>query len=267
VTAGVGNIANSEPLDAPVVIKGTGLTKSFGHVNALSGVDIELRRGEVMALLGDNGAGKSTLTKCLCGVQAPDGGTLEVDGKAVRFRSIRDAEAIGLSVVYQDLALAPDLTVLENIFLGHEILRPGLAGRFRALSRRAMAQRADGALQELAIKLPSVHIPVKELSGGQRQAVAIARASMWSRAGILMDEPTAALGTRQSDVVCELITATAARGLGVMVISHDLPRVLQIATRLVVLRHGRVVLDRPANEVDRRDVVDAMVGYAEGADG
>ncbi|MCW2954818.1 MAG: hypothetical protein JWQ48_3988 [Conexibacter sp.] len=255
--------ASIEGRDEPAVIRARGLIKTFGHVAALQGVDLELYGGEVVALLGDNGAGKSTLTKCLCGVYQPDAGELELAGRPVQLRSIRDAEAYGISVVYQDLALAPDLTVLENIFLGHELLRTGLLGRAGALARGEMAQRADAALQALGIDLPSVRIPVSELSGGQRQAVAIARATMWTRAGILMDEPTAALGTRQSDIVANLITATAARGLGVMVISHDLPRVMEIATRVIVLRHGRVVLDTPAQGLSRRDVVDAMVGYAE----
>jgi simple sugar transport system ATP-binding protein len=245
------------------VIRARGLTKTFGHVVALEDVDLEIRHGEVVALLGDNGAGKSTLTKCLCGVYAPDAGELEFSGRPVRLDSIRDAEAYGISVVYQDLALAPDLSVLENVFLGHEIVRGGWLGRLRVLSRVAMAKQTDTALQELGINLPSVRVPVGDLSGGQRQAVAVARAAMWTKEAILMDEPTAALGTRQSDIVCDLITSTAQRGLGVLVISHDLPRVLEIASRAIVLRHGRVVLNAAAGEVSRREIIDAMVGYQE----
>jgi simple sugar transport system ATP-binding protein len=246
--------------DRPPVFRATGITKNFGHVQALRGVDIELRHGEVLALFGDNGAGKSTLTKCLCGVYTPDGGTMEISGEAVELRSTRDAENRGITVVHQDLALAPHLTVLENVFLGHEILRGGILGALGVLNRPAMAARTNEALQGLSIRLPSLTVPVNELSGGQRQAVAVARAKMWSSVGILMDEPTAALGTIQSDLVCQLIRTTADSGLGVMVISHDIPRILQIADRVVVLRHGAVELDTPTAGLVRQDIVAAMVG-------
>jgi simple sugar transport system ATP-binding protein len=155
--------------------------------------------------------------------------------------------------------------VLENMFLGREVLRRGIRGRIGMISRGTMARESERALAELKIKLPSVRVPVLALSGGQKQAVAVARASMWSTTGILMDEPTAALGTRQSDVVCDLIRRTADNGLGVMVISHDLPRVLAIADRMIVLRHGMVALTGSPSEITRRDVVDAMVGYHERA--
>jgi ABC-type sugar transport system ATPase subunit len=155
------------------------------------------------------------------------------------------------------------LSVLENMFLGRELLADGWRGRVGVISRRKMARRADEALAQLRINLPSVRIPVGDLSGGQKQAVAVARAAMWSHAGILMDEPTAALGTTQSDIVCELIRSTADRGLAVMVISHDIPRILAVADRVVVLRHGRVALQRRSSEISQRDVVDAMVGYHE----
>jgi ABC-type sugar transport system ATPase subunit len=239
------------------VFRATDLVKAFGHVQATRGVSIELRKGEVLALFGDNGAGKSTLTKLLCGVYAPDSGSIEVEGRAVSMRSTRDAEALGITVVHQDLALAPDLTVLENMFLGHEVTR---GGPLHLLDRKAMAERTAAALERLSIRLPSLSIAVKDLSGGQRQAVAVARASMWAHAGILMDEPTAALGTIQSDIVCELIRSTADAGIGVMVISHDIPRILSIADRVVVLRHGQVALDTPTGGMDRGDVVAAMVG-------
>lgn len=239
------------------VFQATDLQKSFGHVRATRGVSIELRKGEVLALFGDNGAGKSTLTKLLCGVYLPDSGEIHVEGREVTMRSTRDAEALGITVVHQDLALAPDLTVLENMFLGHELTRGGV---LRILDRKAMAVRTAAALERLSIRLPSLSIAVKDLSGGQRQAVAVARASMWAHAGILMDEPTAALGTIQSDIVCELIRSTANAGIGVMVISHDIPRILEIADRVIVLRHGEVALDRPTGAMNRGDVVAAMVG-------
>jgi simple sugar transport system ATP-binding protein len=230
-------------------------------VDALTDVTVELHRGEILAVFGDNGAGKSTLTKIMLGVLPPDEGCVEINGEAVALTSIRDAQARGVDAVHQDLALAPDLTVLENMFLGHEMLAKGLLGRLRVLDRKRMAKESDGALERLAIKLPSVHVPISALSGGQRQAVAVARAEMWTATAILMDEPTAALGTTQSDVVCETIVSTAARGLGVMVISHDLPRTLLIAHRVVVLLRGEVVLNVPAKDLTVPQVVEVMVGH------
>jgi simple sugar transport system ATP-binding protein len=256
-----GDVVASSTHSGDVVIAARGLGKTYGHVRALHDVTFELRRGEVVAVFGDNGAGKSTLAKCLCGVVRPDSGYLEIDSQRVELHSIRDAERHGITSAHQDLALAPDLTVLENMFLGRELVVRGWRGRLGVLSRSAMATRSDAALAELQIKLPSVRVNVSALSGGQKQAVAVARAAMWSRTGILMDEPTAALGTRQSDVVCELIRSTADRGLGVMVISHDIPRVLAVADRVIVLLHGSVVLHASGKDVSGRDIVDAMVGY------
>jgi len=244
------------------VFRARNLTKTFGHVKAITDVSIDLKRGEVLALFGDNGAGKSTVTKMLCGVYTPDSGEIEVNGATVAMRSTRDAERHGITVVHQDLALAPHLTVLENMFLGHEILRRGILGSFGVLSRSDMATRSNEALQRLSITLPSLSVTVQNLSGGQRQAVAVARASMWSRSGILMDEPTAALGTVQSDIVCTLIRDTANSGAGVMVISHDIPRILEIADRIVVLRHGGVALNEPVGGLQRSDIVAAMVGLS-----
>jgi ABC-type sugar transport system ATPase subunit len=263
--ASAANGSTAETPRGDVVIAAQGIGKVYGHVRALHDVSFELHRGEVAAIFGDNGAGKSTLAKCLCGVVAPDSGHLEVASERVEMGSIRDAERYGITAVHQDLALAPDLTVLENMFLGRELPRPGIGGKIGMIARGAMARESEQALAALQIKLPSVRVPVAALSGGQKQAVAVARASMWSTTGILMDEPTAALGTRQSDVVCELIRRTADRGLGVMVISHDLPRILAIADRIVVLRHGMVALTGSPSEITRRDVVDAMVGYHERA--
>lgn len=258
-----GGVGASPAAEPEVVIAARGVGKTYGHVQALRNVSFELRRREVVAVFGDNGAGKSTLAKCLCGVVAPDAGHLEVSSQQVSFNSIRDAERVGITTVHQDLALAPDLSVLENMFLGREVLAPGWRSWLRLLSRSAMAEETARALAELQITLPSVRVQVASLSGGQKQAVAVARAAMWSRTGILMDEPTAALGTRQSDVVCGLIRSSADKGLGVMVISHDIPRLLEVADRVIILRHGVVVRQAPASELNGRDVVDAMVGYHE----
>jgi ABC-type sugar transport system ATPase subunit len=252
--------------DKPI-LAAHGIGKTYGHVRALHDVSMTLHRGEIVALFGDNGAGKSTLTKCLCGVVQPDEGYLETQDGRVTLRSIRDAEALGVTTVHQDLALAPDLSVLENMFLGREVLVPGWRRYLAIISRREMARRTDEALAELSIKVPSVRAPVNDLSGGQKQALAVARAAMWSTAGILMDEPTAALGTRQSDIVCDLIVSTAERGLAVLVISHDILRILNIAHRVVVLRHGQIALERRRTDVTQREVIDAMVGYDERVEG
>lgn len=237
--------------------------KRFGHVQALRGAAITLRYGEVVTLFGDNGAGKSTLLKILCGVIKPDKGRITLGGEPVQFRSIRDAQERGIDVVFQDLALAPDLTVAENVFLGHELLRTGWQARFGFLARRDMETRADVALRHLGIGLPALSVPIRLLSGGQRQAVAVARAVMWARTCVLLDEPTAALGARQSDIVCGIIRSAAERNhRAVLVVSHDIPRMLGVADRVVVLRHGAVVHEGEASGLTVADVVALMVGGA-----
>jgi len=249
---------------ADVAIAGRRIYKRFGHVEALRGASVTVKRGRVTALFGDNGAGKSTLLRVLCGVHAPDSGQLTINGEDVTLASIRDAHARGIDVIHQDLALAPDLTVLENMFLGHEMLAgQGWQKWFAVLARSRMARESDKAVHDLGIDLPSVRVQVRALSGGQRQAVAVARAVMWSRTAILMDEPTAALGTRQSDVVCETIREVANRGLGVFVISHDIPRMLRVADTAAVLRRGVVVLEAAAKDLTITDIVHAMVGDME----
>jgi simple sugar transport system ATP-binding protein len=240
-----------------------GIEKSFGHVDALTGASLRVLKGKIMVLFGDNGAGKSTLLRVLCGIHAPDRGHVEIDGEEVRLTSIRDAHARGIDVIHQDLSLAPDLSVTENVYLGHEEVFGGWRRPAAVLARSRMGARTDAALHELGIDLPSVRVPVRALSGGQRQAVAVARAVMWSRTAILMDEPTAALGAKQSEVVCETIKEVAERGLGVFVISHDIPRMLQVADTAAVLRRGRVVLEAPAASLTITDVVHAMVGDIE----
>ena len=239
------------------------IAKSFGHVDALRGATLTVYKGKVTVLFGDNGAGKSTLLRVLCGIHTPDRGQVFIDGKPVRLTSIRDAHSRGIDVIHQDLALAPDLTVTENVYLGHEEFVGGWRGRVGVLARGRMGDQTNTALHELGIDLPSVGVTVRELSGGQRQAVAVARAVMWSKTAILMDEPTAALGTKQSDVVCQTIKEVASRGLGVFVISHDIPRMLEVADTAAILRRGQVVLERPARELTITDVVHAMVGDLE----
>jgi simple sugar transport system ATP-binding protein len=247
--------------DRTVALAGSHVEKRFGHVQALIDASITVHSGEIVALFGDNGAGKSTFLRVLLGIYAPDAGEITLGGQKLELGSIRDAQVHGVEAVHQDLALAPDLSVIDNMFLGHEMLRPGLAGRIGVLARRKMAQQADEALSQLAIKLPSVYIPVRDLSGGQRQAVAIARAVMWARTAVLLDEPTAALGARQSEIVCDLLRTVAARGLAVLVVSHDLPRILKVADRVTILWRGQTARDERAADLTVPDVVAAMVGY------
>jgi simple sugar transport system ATP-binding protein len=253
----------SQPKDdvRPVAIAGRHIAKEFGHVRALIDANVTVHRGEVVALFGDNGAGKSTFLKTLLGIHKPDGGDIIVNDQVVEMKSILDAQRLGVDCVHQDLALAPDLSVVDNMFLGHTTLRSGLLGLLGVVSRRDMELKADEALRSLSIKLPSLRVPVGDLSGGQRQAVAVARAVMWSRSALLMDEPTAALGARQSEIVCDLIRTVAGRGLGVLVVSHDLPRALKVADRVVILWRGETALDAPAADLTVPEVVATMVGY------
>jgi len=244
-----------------IAIAGMGVAKRFGHVQALTDASVTVPSGSVVALFGDNGAGKSTFLKCLLGLEQPDSGRLVIADEDVHLEGIRAAQNRGVEGIHQDLALAPDLSVVDNMYLGHEVVGSGLRGLLGMLDRREMTERADAALRDLSIKLPSLSIAVRDLSGGQRQAVAVARAIMWSHTAVLMDEPTAALGARQSAIVCDLMRTVAARGLGVLVVSHDLPRVLKVADRVNILWRGRTVLEEAAESLTVPDVVARMVGY------
>jgi simple sugar transport system ATP-binding protein len=242
----------------------TGITKRFGHVTALSGVDFEVGAGEVVALMGDNGAGKSTLVKCLSGVQQPDEGGLHVEGEPVELESPTHARELGIETVYQDLALADDLSAAENFFLGREHLtRAKPWHRLGQLDNRRMQREAAEHLHRLAINLPSLRAPVREFSGGQRQCVAVARALVWASKVIFMDEPTAALGVAQTRHVLELIDRVRGSGLAVVVISHSVPEVMQVADRIVVLRLGRRVATLDPSTCSGDDVVAAITGASE----
>lgn len=248
-----------------IAIGAQNVQKQFGHVTALRDASITVHRGEIVALCGDNGAGKSTFLRVLQGIHTPDKGQVTIDGKPVTLGSVRDAQRFGVDTVHQDLALAPELSTVDNMFLGHETRRPGLLGKLGVLNRKDMTERADLALRELSIALPSLTVPVRELSGGQRQAVAIARAVMWSSTAVLMDEPTAALAAKQSQIVCDLMRTVANRGLGVLVVSHDLPAVLEVADRVVVLWRGNTVLDTPTANLTVPELVATMVGHVKEA--
>jgi len=232
-------------------------------VVALDGADFELYHDEIVAVIGDNGAGKSTLIKSLSGALQPDRGEIRLDGEPVRFRSPGDARSAGIETVYQDLALAPSLDIASNIFLGREARRRGPLGRaLRMLAKRMMRREAALHLQELKIGVQSMSQPVENLSGGQRQGVAVARAAKWAQRVAIMDEPTAALGVTQTANVLELVRRLADQGHAVMMVSHNLNDVFQVADQVAVLYLGRMVAVRPTAEVDRQIVVDLMTSGA-----
>jgi ABC-type sugar transport system ATPase subunit len=230
-----------------------GVEKSFGAVRALAGVDLTVQSGMVTALCGDNGAGKSVTIKIISGILTPDGGDILWRGNPVHIHSPRDSAELGIATVYQDLALCDNLDIVQNMLLGHEPLRYGL------LDEITMEKTAKATLADLAVTtVRSVRQPVGSLSGGQRQAVAVARAVMQDAQLVIMDEPTAALGVSQTELVLSLIARLAERGHGVIVISHNLTDVFQVADRFAVLYLGRLVAVGPTAEFDRQSVVDLM---------
>ncbi|MER3444368.1 MAG: sugar ABC transporter ATP-binding protein [Armatimonadota bacterium] len=225
---------------AKVVLEARGLVKRYGHVTALDGADFELREGEILAVIGDNGAGKSTLIKVLSGAIIPDEGQIILDGKPVHFRSPLDARRHGIETVYQDLAVPPAMTIAENLFLGREILKPGLLARLlRVIDKKRMLEEATNSMKDLKIGIRSMSQAVETLSGGQRQGVAVARSAAFARHVVIMDEPTAALGVKEGNMVLELIRRVRDRGLPVIIISHNMPHVFEIADRIHIQRLGR----------------------------
>jgi simple sugar transport system ATP-binding protein len=241
------------------------IEKSYGHVRALQEADFDVRPSEVTALVGDNGAGKSTLIKILSGTVQPDGGEIRFEGRPVVIHSPLDARRMGVETVYQDLALAEDLDPAANLFLGREVMRAGLLGKLGLLDKGAMRDRATTSFGTLGIDLPDMDVEVGMLSGGQRQAVAVSRAATWASRVIFMDEPTAALGVVQADRVLDLVRRIRESGKSVVLISHNLPQVFQVADRIQVLRLGRRVATFRAGEVTMDGVVRAMTGAAEEA--
>ena len=226
---------------AQPILRATGLVKRFGRVTALDGSDLELRAGEVLAVIGDNGAGKSSLIKCLSGAMVPDEGTIELDGAQVSFRRPQDAQAVGIETVYQTLAVAPALDIATNMYLGRERRRPGVLGSvFRMMDIAGMRKDAKRALDDLGIgTLQDITQAVETLSGGQRQAVAVARAAAFGSKVVILDEPTAALGVKESGQVLQLIRDLRDRGLPVILISHNMPHVFEVADRIHIQRLGR----------------------------
>jgi len=261
------NGPNPQPTERPAqraegvpAIRASGIVKRYGHLHALRGASIDLYPGEIVALVGDNGAGKSTLTKVICGAVAADEGELSFWGEPTTVQSIHHAHELGVHTVYQDLALAPHLSVADNLFLGREQIPSGWRRWLGVLDRKAMAEQTKEAMTRLGISLRDYSVPVGNLSGGQRQALAVARAITWATTAVLMDEPTAALGPKQSAIVYETVAAASERGLAVLVISHDIPRMLEVAHRIAVMRHGTVVAVREAKSMRLQDVIGLMLG-------
>lgn len=231
-----------------IVLTARHLKKTFGQVQALTDGNITLRRGEIMALVGDNGAGKSTLIKCLSGVLTPDGGTIALachPGAAFHSLTISQAKTLGISVVYQDLALVDVLDVVSNIWLGSEAHRMGIF-----LDRKKMERDAEELLQRLSIKLPPLDMPAGKLSGGQRQSIAVVRAIAQGGSVLIMDEPSAAMGLRESNHLLEIMQNLKAQELAILWISHNLPQILQAADRVTVMRGGKTVREAPAQGLD-----------------
>ncbi|MGZ6678477.1 MAG: ATP-binding cassette domain-containing protein [Nocardioides sp.] len=242
------------------------LVKTYGHVIGLDGVDLELYAGEVLAIIGDNGAGKTTLIKCLTGAEIPDEGELELDGKPVRFRRPQDAREAGIETVYQSLAVSPALDVAANMFLGREVRRSGALGSvLRMVDTKQMRARARAELTELGITtLQDVTVPIENLSGGQRQAVAVARAAAFGSKVVVLDEPTAALGVRESNQVLDLIKRLRDRGVPVILISHNMPHVFEVADRIHVQRLGKCAATITPQSHSMTDAVAIMTGAMKG---
>ncbi|HET9163033.1 MAG TPA: ATP-binding cassette domain-containing protein [Solirubrobacterales bacterium] len=245
----------------------SGVSKRFGPVQALDRVDFAVHAGEVVGLVGDNGAGKSTMVKTIAGIHSADAGTIRFDGREIKVSRPQDATQLGIATVYQDLALCDNLDVVANIFLGQEEISAGPGEVTRQLDESAMEHRSGELLSSLAVTIPSLRTEVGTLSGGQRQQVAVARSLLGEPRVVLLDEPTAALGVPQTKQVLELIGRLRERGLGVVVISHNLANVFEVADRIVVLRLGKTAGDFKAEETTEEHVVSAITGVGNGADG
>ncbi|NGO55531.1 ATP-binding cassette domain-containing protein [Allomesorhizobium camelthorni] len=236
------------------------LTKRFGGLVAVNDVSWDVYPGEVVALLGDNGAGKSTLIKCVSGVYQPDEGEICFEGRLSHFARPMDARRQGIETIYQDLALANNLDVSANIFLGREVKKRYFAGLIRTLDEQMMLRESRAALESLAIQFPSLTQPIESLSGGQRQAVAIARAVYWDARLMIMDEPTNNLGVPEQHKVLELIRKLRDQGVPVILITHTLPDVFAVSDRLMVMRRGRKVTEKRTAETHTQELVQYMVG-------
>ncbi len=249
------------------LLEARGLSRSFGHVRALDGVDFDVNPGEVVGLIGDNGAGKSTLIKALSGNLELDDGEIYFEGKQVPLSDPRQAEALGIEVVYQDLALAPHLNPVQNVFLGREIARKGILGYLGFMDEKEMRRKASESFAELGATVRSLAAPVGAMSGGQRQGIAIARAMAWANKVLILDEPTAALGVVQTKNVLESVKRVRDKGIAVVFISHSMPHVLDVCDRIQVLRLGKRVATYPGHSTSVETLIGAMTGALETREG
>ena len=251
----------------PPALEVTDITKRYGPVVALRGVSLALGYGEVLGLVGDNGAGKSTLISIISGVARPDSGEIRVDGKRWAEAGARTTREAGIETVFQNLALVPTLSIVENMYLGRELYGPGrIASALRRIDKRRMRREVEQAFDRLGLQMPAVTSKIGSLSGGQRQAVAVARAVLWGSRVVIMDEPAAALGVRQTEAVLELITRLRQEGIATLLISHNMDHVLKVADRVAVLRLGRKVADLDTRErpVTGTELVGLITGATPG---
>jgi fructose transport system ATP-binding protein len=254
-------MATSPTSSDKLVLQARGLVKRYGQVTALDGADFELRAGEILAVIGDNGAGKSSLIKALSGATVPDEGEVLLDGRPVQFRTPMDARRAGIECCYQDLAVAPAMTIAENLFLGREIRRAGFLGAaLRMIDKKRMLEIAVQRMADLKVGIRSMTQAVETLSGGQRQCVAVARAAAFAEHVVILDEPTAALGVKEGNMVLELIRRVRDKGLPVILISHNMPHVFEIADRIHVARLGRRAAVLNPKRISMSDTVAVMTG-------
>lgn len=247
--------------DHDPVLRARSISRRYGAVTALADASLTLRRGEVMGLVGDNGAGKSTLLKVLSGAVIPDGGSIEVEGVPIDFRRPTDALSAGIETVYQDLALVDTMSAVQNVYLGREELSGNpLLRALNIVDDRGMRARAREVLAELGVGIPSVNVSVKGMSGGQRQCLAIARALLWGRRIVILDEPTAALGVRESQQVLDLIGRLKEHGVSVILVSHNMQQLHTVADRITVMRLGRSIAVRDVADVTAQDIVGLITG-------
>ena len=246
---------------SPLVIQAKGLVKRYGQVTALDGADFDLRAGEILAVIGDNGAGKSSLIKALSGATIPDEGEVFLDGKQIHFKSPIEARRAGIETVYQDLAVAPAMTIAENLFLGRELRRPGILGSwFQMIDKKRMLEESIARMNDLKVGIRSMTQAVETLSGGQRQCVAVARAAAFAEHVVILDEPTAALGVKEGNMVLELIRRVRDKGLSVILISHNMPHVFEIADRIHIARLGKRAAVVDPKRISMSDTVAVMTG-------
>lgn len=246
--------------DAKFVLEARDIVRNYGTVEALRNCSFNVRAGEVTALIGDNGAGKSTLVRILSGAEAADGGDIFIDGNPVTFNSPAQARDHGIETVFQDLALCPHLNPVQNMYLGREVLRKGILGKFGFMDHEEMRRGSEAAFRDLGSTVRSFKNTVAMMSGGQRQSIAVARSAAWASKVLFFDEPTAALGVVQKKNVIDLVRRVRDKGIGVVFISHSMPEVLEVSDRVQVMRRGKVIADYKSSQTNLEELVGAMTG-------